>query len=857
MEALAMELPRASSPSCAGRDLSLHSRASIVQSVSSRPSTARNRRSSSRVAQQSRHNVRDEEPPQDRFHEPAFQHAFRNAKSLMANPADVLESSAPNFEADSVIQTLRREADTLANFQCRSARVVGLVGETGAGKSSLLNSLLDVKGLSRTSNSGAACTCVATEYRYHEDDRFMIKVEEFSTVELREQFTEMVQNYRHSGHTDSAVLERDENTRDGARPAQLASDTLGAMFRGRLNHELLMSGPEDQVVETLPGWTRERDSAAGERIAATHDECSEELMWLPSEEVSPRGPALWPYIKKISVYLNAHILSNGLVLVDLPGLRDLNSARRLITERYLRTCDEIFAVCRIGRATDDAGVLSVFRLAKEARLSNVGIICTRSDDISAEEAKRIKELERALSMAKRNLKSMQARLDELEDEDDDLEDEEQAEKTELVRNIERQRAAKKDHKLALQEYLVTTRNAFVTAELTKKYKSLIPAGNELAVYCASNDIYWKYRDETSSKSALPFLRLSGIIGLRQHCIALVSEGQLRMALRFMKDEIPNLISKFELWVQSGAGSADVERKRVVREALDLLEAHIRQKFRGRTSPFQMLSRSLLSGFNATIYQRRNINRWTRGAMNAGFDWCQMHPASYAAFSRHYGIHSTGAVRYRNWNEEAIQAMAQDLSDPWSPFQQELQQRIGSLVGFIDDIFDSAVEHLPDFPDDQYYNDTVSTLQDALESSPGMLGEDAGILCDEFEAKVSELRTSALSGLETAFFCQGMRQTYIRAANCESDPGSFQRKEDIINSRQPQEDLVVALQERIKEEVRDILNDAVEILDIMRSENAVGEDSEEDREFRARAMEEVQHVKATMGDIQLVIGNGSL
>lgn len=79
------------------------------------------------------------------------------------------------------------------------------------------------------------------------------------------------------------------------------------------------------------------------------------------------------------MFLNAHILSRGLILVDLPGLRDLNSARRNITERYLLECNEIFAICNIGRATTDEGVQQVFDLADRARLSNVGIVCTRSD----------------------------------------------------------------------------------------------------------------------------------------------------------------------------------------------------------------------------------------------------------------------------------------------------------------------------------------------------------------------------------------------------------------------------------------------------------------------------------------------
>jgi hypothetical protein len=36
-------------------------------------------------------------------------------------------------------------------------------------------------------------------------------------------------------------------------------------------------------------------------------------------------------------------------------------------------------VCPIGRAITDEGVQHVVELARQARLSNVGIICTRSD----------------------------------------------------------------------------------------------------------------------------------------------------------------------------------------------------------------------------------------------------------------------------------------------------------------------------------------------------------------------------------------------------------------------------------------------------------------------------------------------
>ena len=57
----------------------------------------------------------------------------------------------------------------------------------------------------------------------------------------------------------------------------------------------------------------------------------------------------------------------------------MNSARVKIAENHLGNCNEIFAVCPIGRAGTDAGVEAVFSLAERANLSRVGIICTKSD----------------------------------------------------------------------------------------------------------------------------------------------------------------------------------------------------------------------------------------------------------------------------------------------------------------------------------------------------------------------------------------------------------------------------------------------------------------------------------------------
>jgi hypothetical protein len=123
--------------------------------------------------------------------------------------------------------------------------------------------------------------------------------------------------------------------------------------------------------------------------------------------------------------------------------------------------------------------------------------------------------------------------------------------------------------------MITTRNTLVESNLHDLYRDTIQGG-DLHVFCASNALYWDKRDLTPGDLTSPFLELSGIITIRKHCMALVSESQLRAATKYLKDDIPNLLSNIELWVQTGAGTADAEKKRAVREALDLFGDHLRR-----------------------------------------------------------------------------------------------------------------------------------------------------------------------------------------------------------------------------------------------------------------------------------------
>lgn len=120
---------------------------------------------------------------------------------------------------------------------------------------------------------------------------------------------------------------------------------------------------------------------------------------------------------------------------------------------------------------------------------------------------------------------------------------------------------------SLLQLRIQDRNENVEKQIKSAYKDKIPGGVQ-QFFCVSNTQYWKYWDKTQF---LPEIHLSGIPKFRMHCLAKVADSQLVLAAKYIRDNIPALLGEVELWVESGAGGKEAEKKKAVREALDMVE----------------------------------------------------------------------------------------------------------------------------------------------------------------------------------------------------------------------------------------------------------------------------------------------
>jgi len=138
------------------RHLSAEAAESVESSRRARPSPSHSRRRSSSVGPRLPHAVESEQPPETQFFERRTQEALVGARSLTSQLVASLRSSILHQERGSRINELYRQAIELHSFEVHSTRIIGLVGESGVGKSKLINSLLDTKDLAQSVSRSAS-----------------------------------------------------------------------------------------------------------------------------------------------------------------------------------------------------------------------------------------------------------------------------------------------------------------------------------------------------------------------------------------------------------------------------------------------------------------------------------------------------------------------------------------------------------------------------------------------------------------------------------------------------------------------------------------------------------------------------
>ncbi|KAL7629638.1 hypothetical protein AAE478_001160 [Parahypoxylon ruwenzoriense] len=273
--------------------------------------------------------------------------------------------------------------------------VVGVVGNTGAGKSSVINALLDEERLLPT-NCLRACTASPTEisYNYSDDPAELYRAEiEFITKEewvneLKVLFDDLLDG--------NGGISRECTNADSE--AGVAYAKLKAVYPQKTREMIAQGSPEAFANEVFVGGVLgsvkmlKDVTAKGLYNHLQRYVDSKEKITGADHKKRSTSMEYWPLIKVVRIYTKADPLSTGAVIVDLPGVQDSNAARAAVAANYMKSCTGLWIVAPITRAVDDKTAKTLLgdtfkrQLKYDGTYSAVSFICSKTDDISVTEA---------------------------------------------------------------------------------------------------------------------------------------------------------------------------------------------------------------------------------------------------------------------------------------------------------------------------------------------------------------------------------------------------------------------------------------------------------------------------------------
>ncbi|TKW50632.1 hypothetical protein CTA1_5679 [Colletotrichum tanaceti] len=319
--------------------------------------------------------------------------------------------------------------ETLKAFQDERQILIGVWGETGLGKSSLINALLGYKIVPTSQSS--ACTAAVCVFGYNNDTaggnqfRATITFKSWETVktELDALKREQAELEEMRGHFES-----DPTSDFSGQYAEVERSIQSIMSWSGLSEAFIRKSSPEQILENAgllaadmfakvkadieadkkcgkkggkkagktAGKTADITKNHQKHFAAANERPFVRLLrqYVDSASKSP-APKYWPLVEKVEVFVDSPILRNGIKLVDLPGTSDAFGFRGEIAHSYQDRLDKVIVVTPATRAADNKAaadfILSenqTMRLDMDGMLKNesICVVVTKIDSMNCDTA---------------------------------------------------------------------------------------------------------------------------------------------------------------------------------------------------------------------------------------------------------------------------------------------------------------------------------------------------------------------------------------------------------------------------------------------------------------------------------------
>ncbi|KAK1573636.1 Dynamin family-domain-containing protein [Colletotrichum navitas] len=280
----------------------------------------------------------------------------------------------------------QQACDIRRTFDHEERVVIGVLGNTGDGKSSLINAVLHENSLLPT-NVMRACTAVVTEVSYnHDDDKespYRAEVEFISRDEWMREVSILFKQL----DTNGGSMKDDKNADSDAARARAK---LKAVYPSLDMQRLATKSPAK--LADLPDVREVLGTTKTMKASNTTDIKSLLKPFIDSKDKDDDTAAHWPLVKAVKIFTKAEALSSGIIIVDLPGHQDWDAARTAVASQYMEKCSGIWIVTPIHRAVDSKTAKDLMSKSIQRQImfdgssSALTIVCSKTDDIQLDAA---------------------------------------------------------------------------------------------------------------------------------------------------------------------------------------------------------------------------------------------------------------------------------------------------------------------------------------------------------------------------------------------------------------------------------------------------------------------------------------
>lgn len=548
---------------------------------------------------------------------------------------------------------LIKNANQLAKSKASADFKVGLVGASGDGKSSTLNSVLDLDNLARADALGSAATGYPIGYQ-------QAAVNQTAAFNLTAQFQSpsKIEKYLGQlfGKLRSPMLQLEVKNDLEREAIRLEHDEAKGVFDAlftdvedydhtTLSLELALSRIRELLTEIEFADGNKSQEKWNFEAEAT-EEVNEKLAVI-------RSKGLWPFLESVQIFCKTPILGGHLNLVDLPGMHDSNIARVRMSMRSQAECRFFVVVVNISRAVTNSMIQQTYdSMVKRQKCNETtgfefAVVCTHAGDIHSEAERGSMS---QLVQDKSTLLKVQRQICELK-KDEDM-PRVKFEKT--MESLERQRDG----------ILIEARNSSVRDGLHKRY------GADLRVFCIDNVMYW--RDKVADREEND---ISGIPQLRSFLADLPQQTIFAHDDKLLDKDFPAFVHSYQSWVTSNLADPLLNQHPRLPEPKALSAALTKVE-----EWYVEMRVSQKTNIDAVLQDRSNtIKERCTEIIYTAKDW---HHSTLQALMRHRGVHYSPKIGYIDWNQDIVSIFSEELEASWKVFKVEANTLKGELLELV-------------------------------------------------------------------------------------------------------------------------------------------------------------------------------